>query len=416
MQKRFPKLLTFFIIFCMLEIRMPECSAQAASAQIGFFTDVQQIEAGQVFQLTLEISSDAVIGGFEAYFSYDSQLIEYNLGPSCITGENGYLKIADMDAAPSAQKRYYTMHFTALEPGVCSLVFQGVPMVYSYEDGNAMSVMAQQSSLEIVAASDASDNSDLSALRISPGSLQPAFSPEITEYGVNLSEDTERLIVSAVAADPDATVTIEGQNSLTYGENHVNIRVTAQNGTVRLYHILAVRNRQETTPTPDATGESGNESDEYPFYVVEGEDNCLYFGGSYRYRIAETSDGVTVPDGFSPEVLLVNGETVPAYMKAQDDRYCLLILENSRKEVGLYRFDREEYTVQRYSPEIVEVKGNEQTEQYVKQLLLETKEYEKKKNQMSLLCGGLAVLVILFAAVCLRLFIRSRGYSDDELD
>lgn len=400
---------------CLLLGLLPAQKVRAASANLSFFAEDDEIEAGREFTLTLEISADVTIGDFEGYFTYDDEIVEYTYGPSCITGGDGYLKISDMNASPTSGLRSYVMTFTAKKRGTCQFRMSGIPVVYAYDSGNSMSVMAESYQLTVQAAADASDNAMAAALRVSPGVLEPAFSPEITEYEVVLDPAVERLIVSAVAEDTKALVSIAGNESLSYGENDVNVTITAENGTVRTYHILAKRAPEGSTPTVPAqetdVPDGGGAQEEKQFYM--SEDGTMLCG-SYRYRLAEDLSGIMIPEDYEADYLLIDGQSIPAYMTSRQAEYCLLALINDAGETGLYRFDRKEYTIQRYEPEIVTVADTSGLSQRINELLAETKAYEQKKNTMSIVCGLLGVVIVLLLLLCVRMYIRNKGL-DEEL-
>lgn len=82
-----------------------------------------------------------------------------------------------------------------------------------------------------------SNAKELSSLTVDQYKLEPDFNPDITEYSLTVGRDVENLVIEAVASDEKATVEITGNNGLLLGENTVNIKVTAEDGTVRTYKI-----------------------------------------------------------------------------------------------------------------------------------------------------------------------------------
>ncbi|MDR3308855.1 MAG: C10 family peptidase, partial [Tannerella sp.] len=88
-----------------------------------------------------------------------------------------------------------------------------------------------------------SNNANLSALSVSPGSLSPAFNAGTTSYTVNVANSVEDIVISATAADANAiSVSGDGNKSLNVGNNYFSIVVTAENGTTqKTYNINVVR-------------------------------------------------------------------------------------------------------------------------------------------------------------------------------
>ncbi len=85
-------------------------------------------------------------------------------------------------------------------------------------------------------------NADLSALTVSVGALDPAFSPAITEYRVELPNIVSSITVTGVSAKSSSVV--GGQSgqpvSLNVGENTISILVTAENGTTQKTYSVTV--------------------------------------------------------------------------------------------------------------------------------------------------------------------------------
>ena len=77
----------------------------------------------------------------------------------------------------------------------------------------------------------------LSSLTVERFTLEPEFDPNITEYSLTVGADVEKLDIGVIAEDPKSTVEIVGNNELLIGENTVNVKVTAEDGTVRTYTI-----------------------------------------------------------------------------------------------------------------------------------------------------------------------------------
>ena len=84
---------------------------------------------------------------------------------------------------------------------------------------------------------DKSNVKALSSLTVEQYKLEPEFDPDITEYAVTVGGDVEKLNIEAMAEDTNSTIEILGNSGLLIGENTINIKVTAEDGTVRTYTI-----------------------------------------------------------------------------------------------------------------------------------------------------------------------------------
>lgn len=83
--------------------------------------------------------------------------------------------------------------------------------------------------------SEASPDATLSELSISVGTLEPAFSPDVSSYGVTLPEGTSSVTITATTNHPAATVTGDGEFTNLPGT--ATIMVTAEDGTTKDYNI-----------------------------------------------------------------------------------------------------------------------------------------------------------------------------------
>ena len=90
-----------------------------------------------------------------------------------------------------------------------------------------------------------SSNANLSNLGIKPHDFT-GFRYGTTSYEVAVPEETESVEIYATAQDSKATITGTGKKTLEKGENKVQVVVTAENGTTKIYTINIIREiRQE---------------------------------------------------------------------------------------------------------------------------------------------------------------------------
>lgn len=87
-----------------------------------------------------------------------------------------------------------------------------------------------------------SSNNNLSSIKVQGYVLSPVFSEKVTEYVVWLPYETESVTVSANPADYKASVRIEGGKNLTAGQdNEIKVICTAEDGTEKVYTVIAKR-------------------------------------------------------------------------------------------------------------------------------------------------------------------------------
>lgn len=97
----------------------------------------------------------------------------------------------------------------------------------------------------------AGSNNDLSGIAVDGFLLSPVFSAENTQYVIWLPYETESVTVSGIAADPLASVRVEGGENLAAGaDNEIKVICTAEDGTEKVYTVIAKR-----APSHDSTTE-----------------------------------------------------------------------------------------------------------------------------------------------------------------
>lgn len=322
------------------------------------------------------------------------------------------LRISDIGASASAGTRKYVMRFRALQRGDSILAMYTMPMVYVYGTGDAMSVSNNELNLTVLPSRDASDNANLSALRVNPGKLSPAFATTIREYEVSVPYETKMIVVSALTEDEKATVGVNGSTDLQVGRNTVVVTVTAEDGTERRYYLYVTREKEVIAPTetpkePESEGfEAGLHATEQNGRVV------LSYGG--EYTVSDEADRYVAPTGYEETILYLDGIKVKAYAKRDepDSDFFILVLQNELGVSGYYRYDREEQTLQRYDEERIEIR---QVVEEDNTGLYET--IDKYKSQQVLLLFLLAMFIalsVLLLLVMIHLYRRDRT-DENEL-
>lgn len=82
-----------------------------------------------------------------------------------------------------------------------------------------------------------SNNSNLKSLTVGTYELTPEFSADVTEYSLTVDENVDVLQVTAEPEDETAEVEVSGNDNLLLGENTIEIKVTAEDETVKTYTI-----------------------------------------------------------------------------------------------------------------------------------------------------------------------------------
>ena len=86
-----------------------------------------------------------------------------------------------------------------------------------------------------------SNDSYLNSLVVNGATISPNFDKDVSSYTVTVPYDMEKLDISYVTSNNKAKVEIIGNDELQVGTNNVQVKVTAEDGSVRIYMINATR-------------------------------------------------------------------------------------------------------------------------------------------------------------------------------
>lgn len=116
-----------------------------------------------------------------------------------------------------------------------------------------------------------SNNKNLKSLEVENYKLTPDFSKDITEYDLKVTEDVDKLNIKAVPEDEKAKVEIKGADKLLTGVNTIEIKVTAEDKTVRTYKINVTKGdiAEEETGLSEMTVEGYTLTPEFSSNVHE---------------------------------------------------------------------------------------------------------------------------------------------------
>ena len=147
-------------------------------------------------------------------------------------------------------------------------------------------------------ASNGSDDTFLASLSVNQGTLTPFFNKNITNYTVNVSNETTQLTINATASSNLATVSGTGAKQLIAGENMFVVTVKAQNGSTRYYTINVYRGLH--TIVASVNGAGGSIDPEGTFEYEEGATETFTLAAENGFQIKRVLiDGVNNANAIS---------------------------------------------------------------------------------------------------------------------
>lgn len=413
MRKRLLSMAIFLLLFTMGGlINARPCLA--ASAKVEISADSSEITVGDDIFVYINITSDTLFGDFEANLTYDPDILEYAGGSPVISGNSGFLKIYDIGVSEGTKSRKYSLEFEALQVGMCELAFDRRAVVYDFDTGYEMSVSSNVLTLNVKAPETASANANLKSLKTGPVDITPAFDANITEYNVNVDNAVQQLVITALPEDSKARVSISGNDFLKEGENKVIITVLAESGDIIKYNINVFREYAPEEGTPEDSAISPDTVQRILELVeIDGVKYAVYSG---RYTIVEPDSTVTIPEGYKLGSLKISDITIPAYLPVNNEvsEFVLIYAENDFGKAGFYQYDRTEKTLQRYVPDSVIINSGTDNSNSLEST--QTEEYNANLSRAAVAIALLSALSVLLILIAVRLFMKLKGYKEDDLD
>ena len=160
-----------------------------------------------------------------------------------------------------------------------------------------------------------SSNADLKSLSVEGYTLSPEFNKNETNYTLEVPNDVESVVISAVKDESHAQVSGGGTIELAEGLNKVVITVTAQKGNVKKYNIDITR--KELNPI--------NVS-------VDGK----------NYSVVRKKELLIAPNLFVDSTTMINDEEVICFRNETTD-LVLVGLKDEEGNIGLYIYDGNNY-------------------------------------------------------------------------
>ena len=328
MNRKLKRLITSLMLVCMMAVVSPWNSmvSWASAAKISFSDP--SVMVGNDVTVNMKVTSDTPLGTAEIMLSYDSGILEFVSGTSANGGAGAIKILGTMDSAD--QKAFnFTLKFKTLKAGNAKI---SVTSQEIYDVNSAAISLSKQGSATVKVTSPATTSKDatLKSLKISPGTLSPAFSAAVDSYTAEVDKDTADLVVNAVASNAGAHVTLQGEKGLKAGENQVVVKVTAEDGqTIKNYTIKVTKPEGgETTPASSTDGETGEAQFSSASVTIK----------DVVYSIASSFDEASLPEGFEAKSYQYKGTEVMAGKGLEKD-ILLLYLKDEGGNGGFFIYN-----------------------------------------------------------------------------
>lgn len=279
---------------------------------------------GDTVTITVTVSASDDIGGAFIYVSYDNSILRPTSG-----GNSGVVTFGFTDGSAYGSTESNSMSFEIIGAGTTTLSVTGASKIVCISGEQAQIQSSSPGKVTGRAPANYSSDNSLKSLQISPGTLSPAFSPDITTYNATVDKDVERLVVSAVPNDDNAKVSTAGTR-MDPGRNTTTITVTAEDGSTRKYVIYTIRQTDGGEATQGAS----------LTVSVDGK----------NYLLSSDFSSNPLPEGYEEIEYDYNGQKVRAG-KGIKTKLILMYLETSdgNGKSGFYIYDESNKTFSLYN-------------------------------------------------------------------
>lgn len=346
--------------------------AYAADGKISFSDP--QAKVGKVVEVKCAVRSNGgSLGDVEVNLNYDSEALSFESGDGAESNEEGSVTCIGNGGS---SEQIFMLSFEALKEGSTQITVAGATVTSS--DGSELTLDEGNSTIKI-------SKGKSSKSKKKKGGSANDVQVEIDGTAYMLTDDFPEGDI------PDGyermMVTLDGQERQ---------MVVNPNSGVTLAYLL--------------NGDAGD------FFLYNEEDATfapyeeLVISDKTSIILLSDTSAVNLPSDYKEAELTLDDKSFPVWQKAGEEGYYVLYAMNSNGEKDYYRYDAEENTYQKFTPE----SGGEKKEKS-SGLLGKAERFIEKYIQKIVLFGGLGLLVIIVLILVLGIKLHNRNAELDEL-
>ncbi len=346
--------------------------AYAADGKISFSDP--ETKVGEVVEVKCAVrSTSGSLGDVEVNLSYDSDALSFKSGDGAESDEDGSVTCIGNGGS---SEQIFMLSFEALKEGSTQITVSGATV--SSGDGSELNLDEGNSTIKIAkgksSKSKKKSGDAAGDMQVEVGGTTYTLTDNFPEGDV--PDGYERM-----------TVTLDGKER--------QMVVNANSG-VTLGYL--------------------SDGDEGDFFMYNEEDATfapyeeLVISDKTSIILLSDTSAVNLSSDYKEAELTLDDKTFPVWQKSGEDGYYVLYAINSNGEKDFYRYDAEENTYQKFTPET----GTEK-EEGSSGLLGKVEKFIEKNIQKIVFFGGLGLIVIIVLILILGIKLHNRNAELDEL-
>ncbi len=359
-----------FVTAVVLAMLLCSFTVAVSAATASISVSSKSPAVGSSITVSINFSGGSIYAT-EGELSYNSAVLQY-LSGSDTNGASGAIKFSNYQGRTS-----YSISFKVIGVGTSNLVLSNC-FIADFDE-QIIGRPSASTSISAVAsggsATQKSSNALLKGLKISGGTLTPAFSSNVFTYNATLPNSTSVMLVTAYTADTKAKWTVEGDKNMKVGANKRVVVVTAEDGTIKRYTINAERLNENGTVSSSQVTSSETQQTEQA--AQQNKVTANINGDDYTVNLSPEKYTVA---GFTLQSAEYGGKEIPIFKSESGVR--LAVLTASDGSEGLYLLSDDNISFVR--AERVKLSGKD----YLYIGVLENSDTEKMPKQSKTVAGA----------------------------
>ena len=371
------KKIIVYMIMCFVIIMAMAPKVQAAGLVIAFSKSTANV--GDT--ITIRVTGNEVKGNVKLTVSGNATLKE-----DTVSLDNGPASV-DLDVTGTGSIKVVATSVDDMQDSET-----GTP----YSTGGTITVEGTSDSSNNTTSEEESSNANLSNLGIRPNDFS-GFKPGTTTYNVTVPEDVESVEVYATAQDSNASISGTGNKTLEYGENALNVVVTAEDGTIKTYTINVTREGEETNETDETEGETEIINGLSNITIGDLELSPAFKKDVYEYTVQYIGENTSldiqaVPTDPDYTVEILGNED----LKEGENIITILVADGEGNNVATYQLTVNKSLVDE------EALAKEEEERQ-----------QQEQRKMFMIAGGIIALILVIVIIIVIKRRRNRVYAEE---